>query len=389
MAVIKSIQNVSYVTKDGTAPVYVSFYVSREKVVLPCNISVKVDSWDKASGKVLTSEKNHHDYNLCIEKIRARVNDIMVRYRLQKKILTKELFMQEYNRPDDFNTFYDYVLNYIKRHKGEIENSTLDVHLDVINKMKRYCPELGIDDLTEEWLSQYRIYLKKVLENKESTINKNFATIKKYCRSAIKEGYMLHNPFENIKVKSRTSSGFSFLTEEELSEFVKLYKNKSLSENYHRVLEFFLFMCFSSLHVTDAKHIRIENIGKTSFTYYRVKNRNSKPDPIFIPISLPLKQIIRSASGNRKSGILFDNMIADQKINEYIKVIAKKAGINKKLSCKAGRHTFATLFLQKTKDLATLKEILGHSDYRETLIYAHVLEESIKEGVKFFNGFAI
>ena len=389
MAVIKSIQNTSYVTKDATAPIYVSFYLHRDKIVLPCNISVKVESWDKESGKVLTSEKNHRDYSLCIEKVRSRVNDIMVRYRLLKRDLTKDLFLQEYNRPDDFKTFYDYVFNYMKRHKGELEESTLDVHVDVISKMMRYCETLTIDELTEEWLLQYRIFLKKKLENKESTINKNLAVIKKYCRAAQKEGYMLHNPFENIRIKSRSASSFSFLTEDELAEMVELYKNRSLPENYQRVLEFFLFMCFSSLHVTDAKQIKIENLGENSFTYYRIKNRNSKPDPIIIPISIPLRQIINSAAGGRRTGLLFDDMIADQKINEYIKIIARRIGIRKSLSCKAGRHTFATLFLQKTKDLATLKEILGHSDYRETLIYAHVLEESKMDGVKFFNKFAV
>lgn len=168
-----------------------------------------------------------------------------------------------------------------------------------------------------------------------------------------------------------------------------MYKSHELTDNYHKVLEFFLFMCFSSLHITDAKRLRIEYISPTSFTYYRVKNRNSKPDPILIPLSSPLKTIINNASAGRKKGLLFENMIADQKINEYIKTIAQKAGIKKKLSCKAGRHTFATLFLQKTKDLATLKEILGHTDYRETLVYAHVMEESKQEGVSFFNTFAV
>ena len=52
-------------------------------------------------------------------------------------------------------------------------------------------------------------------------------------------------------------------------------------------------------------------------------------------------------------------------------------------------YTFATIFLKNTKDLVTLKEIIGHSDYRETLIYAHVLEESKLEGIKSFNSFKI
>ena len=52
-------------------------------------------------------------------------------------------------------------------------------------------------------------------------------------------------------------------------------------------------------------------------------------------------------------------------------------------------YGFSPLCFQKTKDLATLKEILGHTDYRETLVYAHVMEESKQEGVSFFNTFAV
>lgn len=389
MAVIKTYQATSYVNKDGCAPVYVSFYVERKKIAIPTNLSIPVENFDNMTGKVLTREKNHKDYNLCIEKIRARVNDIMVRYRLLKKTLTKETFMKEYNRPDDFRTFYDYVKDYMHRHRGELESSTIDVHLDAINKMRVYDPDLRLESLDEDFILKYKVYLKKKLKNKDSTINKNMSCIKKYCRAAIKEGYMTKNPFENIKVKTRSKSDFTYLTEEELTTLVDLYKSNSLTENYQSVLQIFLFMCFSSLHIGDAKNIRIEGIGKSSFTYYRIKLRNSKPDPIVIPLSDPLKRIIKKASGKRKNGLLFTTVISDQKINEYLKRIARKVGINKPLSSKAGRHTFATLFLQKTKDLATLKEIMGHSDYRETLIYAHVLEESKQEGVKFFNSFAV
>lgn len=57
MAVIRNFQNVSHVSKEGNAPVYVTFYLGKDKVVIPCNLSVPVKSWDKKQGKVLTNEK--------------------------------------------------------------------------------------------------------------------------------------------------------------------------------------------------------------------------------------------------------------------------------------------------------------------------------------------
>lgn len=387
MAVLKTYQSKGYIGKEGKAPIYISFYVNREKVVIPCGLSVKTSNFDPEMGKVTMGEKRHKDMNLMINNIRARINNVMVKYRLKDKELTKATFMREYNRPDDFKSFYDYFDYYRKQHPYEIELSTLDVHIDVINKMKAYAPELHFDEVTEDWVLEYKTYLKKKLKNKESTITKNLAVIKKYARAAIKEGYMNENPFENIKISRNMKCGFEFLTEVELNTLVDLYKEQSLAPNYQSVLQFFLFLCFSSLHIGDAKALRIEQINQKTFTYYRLKNRNSKPEPIVVPISKPARFLIKKVAGKRRNGPLFETLIADQKINEYIKKIAAEVGIDKKLSCKAGRHTFATLFLSKTKDMATLKSIMGHSDYRETLIYAHVLADSKLDGIKAFNDF--
>lgn len=389
MAAIKTYQSISYVGKDGSAPIYVSFYLERKKIAVPTGISVKTTHFDNATGKIKTGEKNHRDYNLVIEKIRSRINDIMVRYRLEKKTLTKDLFDKEFNRPDDFKTFYDFFRNYIKEHPNEIELSMLDVHIDAINKLKVYAPNLQLVEITEDFIEEYKIYLKKKLKNNDSTINKNMACIKKYVRKAIKAGYISENPFENIKISRRIIGKFSFLTEEELHILTQLYKEKTLTPSQQKILQFFLFLCFSSLHISDAKSLHIEQFGAKTFTYYRIKNRNSKPEPIIVPISQPLKKLLKEIAGKRKYGLLFESLVADQKINEGIKKIAKGCGIKKDLSSKSGRHTFATIFLKNTKDLATLKEILGHSDYRETLIYAHVLEESKLEGIKSFNSFKL
>lgn len=48
------------------------------------------------------------------------------------------------------------------------------------------------------------------------------------------------------------------------------------------------------------------------------------------------------------------------------------------------RHTFATHFLRNTKDFRALQEILGHSDYRMTLRYSHVLDDHKREAMEAF-----
>ena len=110
--------------------------------------------------------------------------------------------------------------------------------------------------------------------------------------------------------------------------------------------------------------------------------------PILVPISEPLRYVLKNLVGDRKKGPVFEKMPADQTMNKQLKDIAIIADIQKNITHKVGRHTFATIYLRKTKDLASLKEILGHSDLKETLIYAHVLDQTKQEGIQCFNSFA-
>ena len=67
-----------------------------------------------------------------------------------------------------------------------------------------------------------------------------------------------------------------YLTEEELMQFVQLYYQRTLPEKLQLTLAFFLFMCFTSMHITDARMFCIEQVNNDVLTYYRVKNRNCK-----------------------------------------------------------------------------------------------------------------
>ena len=392
MATVRTYIADSYVGKNGEAPVKLSFYIKREKCAICCGVSVKVENFDKASGKIKQTEKGYKDKTLIIDRVRARVNDIMVKFRLRNKELTKEAFFKAFNTPDDFATFYMFVDYYQKTHPKELEDSTLDVHEDVINKLQRYAPTLHFDDINEDFILKYKTYLRKELKNAESTTNKNLATIKKYVRAAMKMKYIDENPFEEIKLKRNITTGkILYLTEQELKRLIMVYqhKEKDYTDLQYRALQFFLFMAMTSLHITDARRLRIEQIGVKNFTYYRVKNRNSKPDPIVVPLSKSAKTLIKQIVGKRAQGVIFEKLPADQKINEYIKAIAHDCGIVKNISSKTGRHTFATFYLKMTHDPTSLQKILGHSDIRETLGYAKVLEESKQEGIRHFNAFVI
>jgi len=365
--------------------IHMRFYIKRDKISFTTKVPADKKNWNAEKMKFTSGDSMFVDKNLILENIRARINDVIVRFKLRNKELTKKAFERAYNRPNDFDNFYSFCDSYQKQVVNKrVELPTLSTHKTALSKLKSYAPELHFDELTIDFITDYHKYLLRKIKNNENTAYKNMSVIRKYVNAACKAGYMDENPFHEFHIL-RTKANYTFLTEEEIRKLIFLLRNGELELKYYKTLQFFLFMCFGSQHISDAKGMKIEDFSGKTFVYWRLKLRNKKPEPIFVPISNILRELVRDIAGYRSRGILFEDIPADQTMNRYLKEIAKMVEIDKKISHKTGRHTFATYFLSKQPDLNTLKDIMGHSDIRETLIYAHVLERNKQRGIACFD----
>lgn len=372
--------------KKEESNIYVTFYINRKKINFSTKVSVLEKNWDEKKMMVKRSDINCNDKNRILEKIRSRISDVDVKYRLRDKKLTREIFIKNYNKPSDYDTFHEYCEVVMRRTRTTIEVNTVKSHKSVLKKLKEYKENLHFDDIDIEFLIAYKRYLIKDLGNNNNTASKNLAVIRKYVRAAIRDGYMETYPFSELSI-NRNAANIVFLDDEELKTLCHLYINGKYEEKHKSTLQFFLFMCFGSQHVGDAKMMKIEQFGERTFTYYRIKNRNSKPAPVEVPISATLRKIIDDIADGREKGYLFESLPEEQTMNRYLKVIARHAGIEKDISHRTGRHTFATIYLENNPNIRNLQEILGHSDSKTTMMYVHAMEKYKNDGVKCFDKF--
>ena len=75
------------------------------------------------------------------------------------------------------------------------------------------------------------------------------------------------------------------------------------------------------------------------------------------------------------------NALNPRYLQQMVARLAKRAGIEKRVTPHTLRHTAATLLLKAGRNLREVQEFLGHSTVSTTQVYTHVLAEDLVEAV--------
>jgi site-specific recombinase XerD len=241
-------------------------------------------------------------------------------------------------------------------------------HFESWGKIKNF------SDIRDDKIISYDEHLKSSGMKPYSKWNNYHRFLNGFIADAIDEGLVQRNPYKWLHIeKDKQSFGIDkCLTPQ---EFNKLRFAQMPTESIERVRDLFIFQTYTCLRYSDLAKFDSNNIIIINGTeVYKCTQKKTKKSAI-IPMLKPTLEILEKYKGTLP-------IISNPKYNEYLKVVAQAAGINKPLSTHWARHTGATMLLNEGVDLKIVAKICGHSSTRITeQIYAKLLDETIVEAV--------
>ncbi|AKC21319.1 site-specific integrase [Flavobacterium psychrophilum] len=354
----------------GLSPVYlhISGYNS-PRVRIHLDIYVEANLWDDKLQRLKNPKSKLCDTNLILDNIDSKLTSIKTIYRLSNLLLTPKIMEREYLEKLNRVNFVSFFKEALKEEESKLVKGSYNRHQSVLMKIKEYQDYIPFNQLDLSWLNKYRNYLKNKKGNMDSTINSNFASIKKFLALAEKNGIKLLFDLDDVKVGNMNGNR-TYLDASEMKKCFDFYKSDFISPSYKLVLGYFLFSCMTGLRVSNIQKLNRDQLMQNDISLVTVKNNKDKN----LALNDNAKKIIHECPN------LFITKFADQHLNDELKKIMKGIGITRKVSMHVGRHTFATLFLKMGGKVEMLQMLLSHSSITQTMVYVHIVQaEANKE----------
>jgi site-specific recombinase XerD len=333
--------------------------------------------WKAEKQEVSVLADNWHDINNTIKTILNKANAFVLNANFEgARINIDEFDLLMRGTNHDRNIVVEFIANYLEKFGNRYKLGTIRCYKSEINKLNRYKEKVSFNELTPLFWSGYVSHFISI-GNNQNTIEKTFRILKAFIHLAIEHGVINDNPLKKVKVK-RIPGGMVNLTIEELSKLENVYKG-ILTQYQKNVLQCFLFACYTGLRYQDVKELKGVHIIENE----RIeKNMQKNGRAVIVELSNRAKALLPVIE--LESASLF-RVYANQAMNRELKILAEKAKITKKVSFHVARHTFASITLSLSSDLAAVQQLCGHSRVQTTLIYAKVLEEQKKAAIEKWN----
>jgi len=363
--------------KDGTCSLHLYANINGKRMFFSLHKSIPEKYWNPDKQEVKIGCPNAVTINSTIKDYLQKAEKLMLSANINSKIVSKsDLEDILRSEPYDRNDFFAFAENDIKEFGSKFAPATIANYNVQLKKLKEFQNNVTFQEFTPFFWRRYEKHL-QAMGNNPNTVYKAFKTLKVFINRAIEQEIIEKNPVRDVKVRP-TEGKMQYLTREEIKKLEKLYEGLTIPA-YKRVLQCFLFACYTGLRYSDIKELKYIHIHNNE----SIEKVMYKTDTIVtIPLSNRAKALIESKPLPMMKVF---RVYSNQYIDRQLKDIIKAAGINKNISFHCARHTFAVITLEISGDIAALQKLLGHKKISTTMIYAKVVETRKKEVIQLWN----
>lgn len=344
-----------------------------------------VDVYDKSGNRIVrVIQKNSDARNL-----EAKINND----KLERKLINKGL------KPE--RTEFHAAIEEARLSKSSLRpkskqkyNAVLDqIEIFVDNKNIRY-----IDQFTPEHANQLYYELikerkiirgkkEKNIKAKPNTINFYLQTYRAIFKTELAKGRIARDPMTHIKDLKVERKKPDYYTDEELKGFFE----QEMDEGYRNV---FLALLHTGMRIDELANLAWHDVDlkKRLITVSTKVDFSPKTDSSqrIIPMNTVMYNMIGRMSLNKQNQKYVIASVKGGKLRErhlliICKRIAAKAGIKSNAYLHKFRHTFATHLIQHGVPIERIQKLLGHTDIRQTLVYAYVRTDDMHSDLELLN----
>ncbi len=376
--------------RSKVVPIYMRITVNGQRSELATQRAIHPDRWNKAGGQCRGSKADITQLNEYLNKMRSKVYTAQQDLKDANKPITA---ISLRNRVQGVGENKHTLMDLFESHNKDMEKlvpaeyapatmKRYDITLQHVRNFIKY--QYGVEDiylsqLNHEFVSSLDHYFKVVRKCNHNTSSKYIKNLKKVVNLAIKNEWLIRDPFIKFSAKIKPVKR-EYLTGEELKRV------EELSIGFRRldqVRDIFVFSCYTGLAYIDVTSLTTNNLvkgieGKLWIKTARQKTETKSNIPLLTP-ALNIIEKYKEAPDTSVSGTLLP-VLSNQKMNAYLKEIATLASIEKDLTFHIARHTFATtVTLANGVPIESVSEMLGHKSIRTTQIYAKVIDAKVSQ----------
>ncbi len=327
--------------KDGTYPIYARVTINGERAEFSLISSILKQDWDRKRGCIKSNTPELKQYNTRLANVRGKLLRIKQEFELAGFEPTSQLIKNSYLGIEE----EDRTILGIFREHNDWCKSLIDIdfahgtwqryetsykHTSDFISYKYKKKDLPLIDISPIFIRDYEHYLKTVRKCGHNSTVKYIKNFNKIVRIALNNGWLIRDPFANVKFKLNPVD-MSYLTEEELETIMR--KN-IIVERIALVRDVYVFCCFTGLAFVDVKSLKHEEIHEENGTYWIKKRRQKTKNWSHIPMLKPAIDIMNKYQNDPlclQTGLVLP-VYTNQKMNAYLKEIADICSIKKNLS---------------------------------------------------------